>query len=128
VETRQTTAIRVVVAARTGLRAKLHDALSAAGMQIAAECGSSAELVAAVSRERPDVCVLDRELHGGGLSATAAITSPRQAPKVLVVGGHASPPEIRAARLAGAAGCLPADIDAAALAAAVSQLVLKEER
>ena len=97
-------------------------------MHVAAECGSAAELLAAVSREQPDVCVLDRELRGGGLSVTAAIASPRRTPKVLVVGGRASPAEIRAARLAGAAGWVPADVDPAALAAAVSQLVQEEER
>ena len=79
---------RVVIAARSALRRTLHEAVTAAGMHVAADCGSTAELLAAVSRERPDVCVLDRELRGGGLAATAAIASPRQAPKVLVVGGR----------------------------------------
>ena len=74
------------------------------------------------------VCVLDRELPGGGLIATAAIVSPRRAPKVLVVGGRCSPVERRAALLAGAAGSLPTDADAAAVAAAVSALVRREHR
>ena len=96
-------------------------------MEIAADCEDTTELLAAVSRERPDVCILDRELRGGGLVATAAIASPRQAPKVLVVGGRGSPAELRAARLAGAAGCLPTDIDATELATAVIDLVRKEQ-
>ena len=96
-------------------------------MEIAADCASSAELLAAVSRERPDLCVLDRELRGGGLAATAAITSPPRAPKVLVVGGRGSPAELRAVRLAGAAGCLPGDIDAAGLTAAIAALIRKEQ-
>jgi len=120
--------IRVVIAARASIRADLHATLAGAGMDVAADCDTVGELLAAVSRERPDVCVLDRELHGGGLSAIAAVASPRPAPKVLVVGGRAAPAEVRAARLAGAAGCVPADVDPAALAAAVSQLVLEEER
>jgi DNA-binding NarL/FixJ family response regulator len=119
--------IRVVIAARTALRRTYREALSAAGMQVAADCGDAAELLAAVSREHPDVCVLDRELRGGGLVATAAIAVPRRAPKVLVVGGRGSAAELRAARLAGAAASLPTDIDAAELAAAVAALVEKEK-
>jgi len=119
--------LRVVIAARTAIRATLHEAATAAGMEIAADCASSAELLAAVSRERPDLCVLDRELRGGGLAATAAITSPPRAPKVLVVGGRGSPAELRAVRLAGAAGCLPGDIDAAGLTAAIAALIRKEQ-
>jgi DNA-binding NarL/FixJ family response regulator len=94
----------------------LHDTLTAAGIQVAADCGSAAELLAAVSRERPDVCVLDRELRGGGLAATA------------VIGGRGSPAELKAARLAGAADCLPADVDAAGLADAIEALVRKEQQ
>ena len=118
--------IRVVIAARTAIRGTLHEAVTAAGMQVDADCGSAAELLAAVSREHPDICVLDRELRGGGLAATAAITSPLRAPKVLVVGGRGSPAELRAIRLAGAAACLPGDIDAAGLTEAIAALTRKE--
>ena len=119
--------LRVVIAARTAIRATLHEAATAAGMEIAADCASSAELLAAVSRERPDLCVLDRELRGGGLAATAAIASPRQAPKVLVVGGRGTAAELRAARLAGAADSLPGDVGAPKLAAAIAALARKEQ-
>jgi DNA-binding NarL/FixJ family response regulator len=97
-------------------------------MRLAADCGDAAELVAAVARERPDLCLLDRELPGDGLAATAAIAAPARAPKVLVVGGRGSPAEVRAARLAGATGAFPADIDPASLAAAAGALVQKERR
>jgi len=126
-ETHARTGIRVVIAARPAVQRKLHEALTAAGMQVAADCGDAAELLAAVSRERPDVCVLDRELRGGGLVATAAIAAPARAPKVLIVGGRGSPAELRAASLAGAAACLPGEITAAGLVAAVTSVVEKEE-
>src|SRR6266852_4347386 len=126
-QTRAHTWIRVVIAARTEVRRTFHDALTAAGMEVAADCGNAAELLAAVSRERPEVCVLDRELSGGGLAATAAIAAPRQAPKVLVVGGRGSPAELRAARLAGAADSLPGDVGAPKLAAAIAALARKEQ-
>jgi DNA-binding NarL/FixJ family response regulator len=119
--------VRIVVAARPSLRRTLHEALGQAGVAIAADCADAAELLAAVSRERPDVCILDRDLRGGGLSALAALAAPHPAPKILVVGGRGTSTEIRAARLAGAAGCVPSDIDAAGLAAAISELVQEEE-
>jgi DNA-binding NarL/FixJ family response regulator len=120
------TGVRVVIGARSALRRTLHEAVTAAGMHVAADCGNPTDLLAAVSRERPDVCVLDRELPGGGLAALAAIASP-PAPKVLVVGGRGSQAERRAARLAGAADCLSIHADAADLVAAVSALVRKEQ-
>src|SRR5439155_17370563 len=120
--------IRVVIAARAAVRRMLHDTLTEAGMQVTADCGSAAELLAAVSRDRPDVCVLDRELRGGGLAATAAIASPHRGPKVLVIGGRGSPAELKAARLAGAADCIPSDADATRLADAIEALVRKEQR
>jgi len=119
--------IRVVIAARTSVRDQLRDALAAAGIEVAATCGDVAELVAAIARERPDVCVLDRELRGGAFGATAAIATPRRTPRVLVVGGRGSPAERRAARLAGADDCLPSHIDAATVAAVVAMLARKEQ-
>jgi two-component system invasion response regulator UvrY len=128
VETPVSTEIRVVIASREAIRPILRDAVRRAGMQLAADCQDAAQLLAAVARERPDLCLLDRELRGGGLAATAAIASPRQAPKVLVIGGRGSPAEVRAARLAGATDAVPADVDAVSLAVAVTALAHKEER
>ena len=117
--------IRVVVAGRRQLRRTADDGLAAAGIEVAAHCETTAELLAAVSRERPDACVLDRDLSGGAFAALAALASSRR-PKVLVVGGRGSPAEVRAARLAGAADCLPGDTDALSIAASVAALVHKE--
>ena len=119
--------IRVVIAAGASLRRTLHDGISRAGMQIEAECADSGELLAAVARLRPDVCVVDRELRGGSLPATAAITTPLRAPRVLIVGGRGARAEVRAARLAGASDCAPADVGAEALAAAVAALVREDK-
>ena len=119
--------IRVVIAAGEAMRRILRDALDRHGMQVAAECSDSGELVLAVASERPDVCIVDRELRGGGLTATAAITFPARAPKVVIVGGRGAHAEVRAARLAGASDCLPVDVEADALAAAVAALVHNEK-
>ena len=119
--------VRVVIAARTAMRSTLRDAATRAGLEIAAECADAAQLLDAVAREHPRFCILDRELRGGGLVAAAAIAAPHFAPKVLVVGGRGAAAEVRAARLAGATGCVPGDIDAVALAAAISALLKEEE-
>ena len=109
------------------MRRILRDALDRYGMQVAAECNDSGELLVAVASERPDVCIVDRELRGGGLTVTAAITFPARAPKVVIVGGRGGHAEVRAARLAGASDCLPVDVQADALAAAVATLVHNEK-
>jgi DNA-binding NarL/FixJ family response regulator len=119
--------IRVVIAAGVAMRRTLRDGISLAGMEIAAECESSGELLAAVARERPDICVVDRELRGGSLPATAAITTPPSAPRVLIVGGRGARTELRAARLAGASDCVAVDVGADALAAAVAALIREDK-
>jgi ActR/RegA family two-component response regulator len=117
------TNIRVVIATRATWRPRLREAFTAAGIVVAAECDDVTELLAAVSREHPDACVVERELRGGGLSAAAAITSPRRAPRVLMLGGRGSLAERRAARIAGASDCLSADFDAGRVVKVVHELV-----
>jgi DNA-binding NarL/FixJ family response regulator len=116
------TAIRVVLAGRPELVSVLKAALGAAGIRVVASCADRAQTLAALAQSAADVCIVDRELAGGGLIAAAAAASPRAAPKVLVIGDGEAPAEQRAATLAGAAAYLPSSIDAASLVAAVSQL------
>ena len=84
------------------MRGVFRDGIGLAGLEVAAECNDSSELLAAVANKHPDVVVVDRELRGGSLAALAAITTQRRAPKVLMVGGRGAPAEVQAARLAGA--------------------------
>jgi DNA-binding NarL/FixJ family response regulator len=114
-----TVAISVLVAAGTAQSRRMREALATKGLVVAAECATAAEAIETAAREHPDVCVVDRQLPGGALAAAAAITSPRQAAKVLVVGGHGSEAERRAAVLAGATDYLPGEPDGGELAAAV---------
>ena len=107
------------------MRRTLRDLVGRAGLEIAAECVDGGELVAAVARAHPDLCLLDRDLHGGYLAATAAIATPPRAPRVIIVGGRVTPVEVRAARLAGAIDCLPIDIGADELASAAAAVVGK---
>jgi CheY-like chemotaxis protein len=82
------------------------DALALAGHTVAARCSTLAETLAAVRRDRPDVCVVDRAMPDAGLAAIAALAGTGRRPRVIVV-GSASPQETRAARLAGATACVP---------------------
>ena len=114
--------LRVLLAGREETVAVLHDTLVAAGMQVVANCRTQDQVLAALAATRPDVCVVDRELDGGGLVTAAAIANPQRAPRILLVGGRGSASELRAARLAGAANSLPGDVAPAALVAAVAAL------
>jgi DNA-binding NarL/FixJ family response regulator len=118
---------RVVIAAGEAMRGVFRDGVGLAGLEVAAECGDSSELLAAVAAEHPDVVVVDRELRGGSLAALAAITAERRSPKVLMIGGRGARAEVNAARLAGAADCLPVDVDAEQLATAVAALARTEK-
>jgi len=120
------TSIRVVLAGRPELVETLNDALRAPGIRVVASCTNRVQALTAIRQVSPDVCIVDRELAGGGLIAAAAAASPLPAPKVLVVGDQNAPAERRAARLAGAAAYLPRSSDAASFVAAVSHLGGKE--
>lgn len=117
------TPIRVVVAAGAVVLAATRRALQAAGVVVAAECGDAPEAVAAVARLRPDMLVVDNDLPGGALVATAAVSTPASPPAVLVVGPGTSESEHRAAELAGAAGYLGGELDGDRIADAVTGLV-----
>ena len=117
------TVIRVLLAARPDLIEVLDEALRAPGIRVVASCTDRTEALSVLGRVSPDVCIVDRELEGGGLIAAAAMASPRRAPKVLVVGDNNAAAEQRAAQLGGAAAYLPRSSDPAAFVAAVTKLV-----
>lgn len=114
---------RVVIAAgREALRLALRRALAAAGFHVAAESADARGAVDAAVRERPDVCIVDADLPGGALLATAAISQPGSPPSVLVVDAEGSDAEVRAAELAGASGYLRGELDQNKLTDAVNDL------
>ncbi len=119
---------RVVIAGGgAAVRAAIVDALTAAGFRVAAECRDAGSAVAAVARERPDVCVVDADLPGGALVAAAAISPPSQPPPVLVLDADGTDGTSRAAELAGATASLRGRLDEDRLADAVAE-VLRAER
>lgn len=109
----------VVIATGSERRATARDAAAVAGFRVAAECADVAATLAAIAELHPDVCILDRELPGGGITAIAAIAVPGQPPRVVVVGGDTAA-EKRAALLAGADECVPQAAGTADLAASLA--------
>jgi DNA-binding NarL/FixJ family response regulator len=114
--------VKLVIAARSEVRDRIRDALTAAGFVIDTESNDPADLLAAVAGRRPRVCVLDRGLPGAGLSTIAALAATPRRPRLLLIGGQRRAADVRASLLAGADQCLPGAIDAERVVAAVSEL------
>lgn len=94
------------------IRLALRRDLERGGLEVCAEARTGAEAAEAALRERPDLCLLDIQMPGGGgLAATAAIR--RSLPTVKVVLITAAPDEsgVLAAARVGADGYLAKDVD-----------------
>jgi DNA-binding NarL/FixJ family response regulator len=91
------------------IRLGVRMALLEGGMRVLAEAADRDGAVAAVMRERPDVCLLDIQMPGGGIqaAATLAAVAPRTAVVMLTV--STSREHLLAALRAGAVGYLPKD-------------------
>lgn len=94
-------------AARRGIRV----ALQAAGHEVCAECDDAASALAATERTRPNVCLIDLDLPGGGISAVRAIASRRKPPRIIVVAPRVRDHDLFAALRAGAKGFVLKDVD-----------------
>ncbi len=92
-------------ATRLGVRM----ALTRGGFRVVAEAGDCEGAVAAVLRERPDVCLLDVCMPGGGIEAARRITETGARTAVVMLSVSADCEEILAALRAGAVGYLPKD-------------------
>jgi DNA-binding NarL/FixJ family response regulator len=77
-----------------------------ARFEVCAESGNAAGAVAAAVRERPDVCVLDVELPGGGLSAAWEIGGRLPQAKLVMLTVSDADGDLFAALRAGAEGYL----------------------
>jgi DNA-binding NarL/FixJ family response regulator len=108
------------------IRLGIRMALMTDGMRVLAEAGDRDEAVKAVLRERPDVCVLDVYMPGGGIQAAAAIAAaaPETAVVMLTVSG--STDDLLASLRAGAVGYLPKDMSPDRLAAALRGVLAGE--
>ena len=113
-------AIKIVIAddhppTRAGIRMALEDQ----GFEIQAEAGNAKSAVDGVAEHRPDVCLLDIHMPGGGITAAAEISDrfPETAVVMLTVSDDDA--DLFAALLAGASGYLLKDIHPERLPAAL---------
>lgn len=105
----------VIGANGAATRAGMRVALAAAGVRVSAEVESVQELMLAVSERSPEVCLIDVDLSGNGLAATAELAV--RAPSVSVVLLTAAPSEEQflSAIRAGAFGYVDINVAPAAL-------------
>jgi DNA-binding NarL/FixJ family response regulator len=106
------------VVARRGIRADLEGF----GFRICAEVGDAAAAIDAARRERPDVCLLDLRMPGGGIEAAREIAAWVPATRVVMLTASHDRNDIAAARAVGVAGYLFKDDDVETLTDAVERV------
>jgi len=110
-------AIRVLLAddhapLREALRLDLEDE----GFDVCCEAADGPGAVECAQRERPDVCLLDLRMPGGGLEALRSIVAAVPGAKVVVLTVSRDAEDVRAAEEAGASGFLLKDLAPGAIA------------
>jgi DNA-binding NarL/FixJ family response regulator len=112
-----------------------HDSATLNGLRIALEeegivvCGrvaSAAELIDAVGRLEPDVCLVDVDIPGGGLIAAAEMRAWRSSVAVVMLAPDLNEEDFLKAMAVGAVGYLPKSISAKRLPAVVRAVLLGE--
>jgi DNA-binding NarL/FixJ family response regulator len=108
------------------IRLGVRMALLRGGFQVCAEAADRDGAVEAVLRERPDVCLLDVYMPGGGIEAAEILSQAAPTTAVVMLTVSASPDDMLAALRSGAKGYLPKDTSPERLPAALCG-VLKGE-
>jgi len=110
-------------AARAGVRA----ALEGSAFEVCAEVANGPAAVAAALRERPDICLLDVHMPGGGgIEAAAEIAARLPGTAIVMLTVSAEEDDLFDAIRAGAAGYLLKDVDPARLPAALEGVLAGE--
>ena len=100
-------------------RAGVRIALERDGIEICAEVTNAADAVEAALRERPDLCLIDVHMPGGGPSAASKITSNLPGTLVLMLTVSRDNEDVLESLRRGAAGYLLKDMNPASLPVAV---------
>ena len=108
------------------VRAGVQLALESGGFVVCAAEATGPSAVAAAVRERPDICLLDVQIRGGGISAAAEIASRLPHTAVVMLTASQAPADVLEALSAGARGYLLLDIGADRLPAALRAVVAGE--
>jgi DNA-binding NarL/FixJ family response regulator len=101
------------------IRLGVRMALIRGGFNVVAEAASRASAVSAVLRERPDLCLLDLSMPGGGVEAAERIADLAPATSVVILTVSSDTNDVLAALRAGAVGYLTKDTSPARLPAAL---------
>ena len=103
---------RVLIAdAQTSTRTGIEMALDRRGFTVCANVATADDAIAAAICERPDVCLIDASLPGGGVTAAEEISVHAPDAVIVMLSGSASEHELFACVRAGARGYLPKDMD-----------------
>ena len=92
-------------------RAGVRYTLESAGMEVVAEAADADGAVAAAVRHRPDICLLDIHMPGGGIAAARQITSALSDVMVVMLTVSRDDDDLFEALRAGASGYLLKDMD-----------------
>ena len=112
--------LRVVIADdHAPTRAGVRQALEADGCQVLAALPDGPKAVAAALELRPDVCLLDIHMPGGGVQAAAQITAALPETSVVMLTASRDDDDLFDALRAGASGYLLKDMDPDRLGAAL---------
>jgi DNA-binding NarL/FixJ family response regulator len=106
---------------RLGLRIALDGTV-----QICAEAETAEEAIQAAERQRPDFCIIGRDLPGGAIVATRGICRAKPNTAVVIVTPALDPEDLVACIQAGAVGYLPGSIHPSALRRVVSTVLVGE--
>ena len=119
--------LRIVIADdHAPTRAGVKHALEADGCVVLAALPDAAKAVAAALEHRPDVCLLDIHMPGGGIRAAGEITSALPDTAVVMLTASRDDEDLFDALRAGASGYLLKDMDPDRLAAALRGVIAGE--
>jgi DNA-binding NarL/FixJ family response regulator len=98
---------RVLIADhRATSRRRIRLALERAGLDVVAAAGTAEDAVASAATTRPDACVVDMDIPGGGIAVVRAIHARVPGTAILTLNAGASEDDFVAALMAGASGYL----------------------
>jgi len=93
------------------MRHGLRQDLERGGLNVCAEVSTGDDAIAAALRERPDLCLLDIQMPGNGITAAKAIRSALPSAKVVLITATPDEHGVLAAAHAGADGYLAKNVD-----------------
>lgn len=109
----------VLASSHAPTRTGVHHALEELGLEIRGEAADGAGAVDMVAEQRPDCCLIDVALDGGGMAAAAEIAAGDSPTAVVMLADDPSEEELFTALHTGASGYLAKDVDPGRLAHAL---------